>query len=136
MSDSDWRETSNGNWVLPANEGIEATVYATAHSKWGVVWNGARDGKPRRLKQRFDSAEHACRAAGAAMHEGEQSLRWWPPDDQWQKGKKGGSYRKLNGLTLSVKQATSKSWYAVNSAGRLLGQGGRASWFGTEDEAR
>jgi hypothetical protein len=136
MSDCDWRETGNGNWVLPAIEGIEATVYAASESKWGVVWNGARDGQPRRLKQKFDSAEDACHAAEAAMHEGEQSLRWWPTDDQWQKAKKGGAYRKLNGLVVSVKQAKSKSWYAVNSVGGLLGQGGRASWFGTEDEAR
>jgi hypothetical protein len=136
MSDGDWRETANGNWVLPGTEGIEATVYATRDSEWGVVWNGARDSKARRLKKKFDSAENACRAAEAAIREGEQSLKWWPPEGQWQKGKKGGAYRKANGSVSSVKQARSGSWYAVNSAGRLLGQSGRACWFSTEGAAR
>jgi hypothetical protein len=36
MSDCGWRETGNGNWVLPGVEGIEATVYATPDSKWGT----------------------------------------------------------------------------------------------------
>jgi hypothetical protein len=136
MSDCGWRETSNGNWVLPGTDGIEATAYATSDAKWGVIWNGAPDGRPRRLKQKCDSAEEACDAAEFAMHEGEQSRRWWPPDDQWQKTKSGGAYRKLNGRVVSVKQAKSGSWYAVNWAGGLLGQGGCASWFRTEEEAR
>jgi hypothetical protein len=136
MSDYDWRETGNGNWVLPGVEGIEATVYTTPDSKWGAVWNGAHDGKLRRLKNKLDSAEDACRAAETAMNEGEQSHRWWPPDDQWQKSKKGGAYRKHNGLVVSVKQAKSTRWYAVNSAGGFLGQAGRTSWFATQEDAR
>jgi hypothetical protein len=136
MTEGDWRETGNGNWVLPGLEGVEATVYTTHDSMWGAIWNGALDGKPRRLKAKLDSAEEACRAIETAIEEGEQSLRWWPPDDHWQKSKKGGCYRKLNGGTVSVKQAKSKAWYAVNAVGGLVGIGDRPSWFATETEAR
>ena len=105
MTEGDWRETGNGNWVLPGLEGVEATVYATHDSMWGAIWNGALDGKPRRLKAKLDSAEEACCAVETAIGEGERSLMWWPPDDHWQKSKKGGCYRKLNGASvLSNKQ--------------------------------
>lgn len=136
MSDYGWRENSNGNWVLTDMGETEATVYATRQCEWGVIWNGAADGRPRHLKQKCASAEDACRAAETAMDEGEQSARWWPPHDQWQMRKGGGAFRKVNGGVVSVKQAKSGSWYAVSSAGGLLGQGGRASWFRTEEEAR
>jgi hypothetical protein len=131
----DWRETNNGNWVL-IDGVLQATVYATEGSLWGGIWNGAGDGKARRLKEKCDSAEEACRAVESAIEEGESSLRWWPPDDTWAARKDGGCYRKLNGLVISVKQAKSKSWYVVNSAGALLGRSGRAAWFPTEGEAR
>jgi hypothetical protein len=136
MSDEGWRETSNGNWVLLGIEIVEATVYATADCRWGAIWNGALDGKPRRLKAKLDTAEEACRAVETAIEEGDWSEMWWPPEDQWQKGKKGNCYRKVNGITVSIKQARSKSWYAVNSAGGRIGFCGRTSWFATEAQAR
>jgi hypothetical protein len=132
---SDRHENENGNWVLAFDGSVEATVYATADGQWGAIWNGASDGKARRLKGKYDQANHACDAVDLAIEEGEKSLRWWPTDDQWQMAKKGGFYRKINGLTVSVKQAKSGSWFAVNAAGGFLGKNGRPTWFSTEKEA-
>jgi hypothetical protein len=102
----------------------------------GGVWNGAPDGKSRRLAGKLPSSDEAIAAAEAAIAEGERSLRWWPPECDWRQTKKGdGFYRKHNGMTISVKQAQSGSWYA-KTAGALLGQGGRPTWFATPAEAR
>jgi hypothetical protein len=134
--DSDWCETVNGNWVLVGSDGIEATVYA-AGPDWGAVWNGAADGKPRRLKKKFETSDRAISAVETAIAEGKDSMRWWPPDEEWQSTrKKDGWYRKHKGLVCSVKKAKSGSWYATNSAGALLGQGSRATWFATDGDAR
>jgi hypothetical protein len=103
----------------------------------GAVWNGAPDGKPRRLVARLSSSDETIAAAEAAIAEGERSLRWWPPECDWRQNKKGdGFYRKHNGLTISVKQAKSGSWYAINLHGALLGQGGRPTCFASAAEAR
>ena len=133
--DGDWHETESGNVALIEDGELEATVYRAGPS-WGAVWNGAADGRPRRMKQKCDDPETAMSSVETAIAEGKDSMRWWPPDDEWQKTKKGGFYRKLNGLTVSVKQAKSGSWYAVNSAGEFLGNGGRTTWFSTDNEAR
>lgn len=138
--DGNWIENSNGNWVLVGN-GVEATVYSTPAKMyetcdWGAVWNGAQDGKPRRLKGKYQSADEAMSALEAAITEGERSPRWWPPECEWRETKKGGYYRKHNGATISVKKAKSGSWYAINMHGALLGQFGRSTWFCTPAEAR
>jgi|SRR5215211_3005668 len=133
--DSDWVQTGSGNWVLVRDEAVEATVYST-DSGWGAVWNGAADGKPRRLKGKFAFEDRAISAVETAIAEGRDSAMWWPPEADWQPSKKGGCHRKHNGLTIAVKQATSGSWYAANVNGSLLGQGGRPTWFPTQAEAR
>jgi hypothetical protein len=132
---SDWRETESGNWVLIEGEELEATVYRTGAS-WGAVWNGAADGRSRRMKQKCDDPETAMSSVETAIAEGKDSLRWLPPDQQWQPTKMGGWYRKLNGLIVSVKQAKSGSWYVGNSAGGFLGKEGRTTWFSTDKQAR
>ena len=133
--DYDWKETENGNWVL-LDDGVVATVYK-AGNEWGAVWNGAPDGKPRRLVAKLPSSDETISAAETAIAEGERSLRWWPPECDWRQNKKGdGFYRKHNGLTISVKQAKSGSWYAINLHGALLRQGGRPTWFASAAEAR
>jgi hypothetical protein len=134
--EDDWREISNGNWVLLGTEGIEATVYETNDGRWGAVWNGASDGRPRWLKAKLDSADEACRAAEIAIEEGDSSRMWWPPEDQWKTSKKGSCYRTVDGLAVSVRQARSKSWYAKNAAGGFVGVGNRVSRFATEAEAQ
>jgi hypothetical protein len=132
--DYDWKETENSNWVL-LDDGVVATVYKTG-DEWGAVWNGAPDGKPRRLKAKLPSSDETISAAEAAIAESERSLRWWPPECDWRQNKKGnGFYRKHNGMTISVKQAKSGSWYTMRD-GALLGQGGRPTWFATAAEAR
>jgi hypothetical protein len=128
-------ETENGNWVL-LDDGLVATVYK-AGDEWGAVWNGAPDGKPRRLPGKRPSSDETIAAAEAAIAEGERGLRRWPPECDWRQNKKGdGFYRMHNGLTISVKQAKSGSWYAINLHGALLGQGGRPTWFAAAAEAR
>jgi hypothetical protein len=72
-----------------------------------------------------------------AIAEGEDDPRWEALECGWKKTKKGGGYyRKQEGMTISVKQAKSGSWYAVNMVGALLGQAGRTTWFPTAEQAR
>jgi hypothetical protein len=61
----DWIENSNGNWVL-IDDGVEATVYE-AGDEWRAVWNGASDGKPRRLKAKYSSDTEAMAATETAI---------------------------------------------------------------------
>jgi hypothetical protein len=131
--DFDWKEASTGNWVLVGDAGIEATV-CQAGSDWRAVWNGASDGKARRLKAKHESPEETMSAAEAAIAAGEGSRLWWPPDDQWQPIQKG-YYRKHNGMIISVKRAKSGFWFATNSSA-TLGRYGRTAWFSTDAEAR
>jgi hypothetical protein len=130
----EWIKTDNGNWVLPGDDGVEATVYR-AGSEWGAVWNGAPDGKTRRLKAKLPTAAEEIAATEAGIAEGADSVRWWPPDDQWLPTKKEGFYRKHNGMVISVKQAKSGSWFAANGSASL-GRYGRTTWFSTDSEAR
>jgi hypothetical protein len=134
-SQMDWRENANGNWVL-----IDGDVTATVHSTdngWGAIWNGATDGKTRRLKMKYQSAEEAMDIVDSAIAEGERSPRWEALESGWKKTKKGdGYYRKHRGVTISVKQAKSGCWYAVNMVGALLGRAGRTTWFPTAEQAR
>lgn len=128
-----WIENTNGNWLL-LDDGLEATVYK-AGSEWGTVWNGARDGSARRLKGKHATAEEARAAAETAIAEGLNSIKWWPPDEQWQQSQKGGYYRKHNGQLISMKKAKSGSSFATNGRASL-GRYGRAIWFPTPEEAR
>ena len=131
----EWLETSNGNWVLVGDDGVEATVYA-AGAEWGTVWNGAPDRKARKLKAKYPTADEAMTAAEAAITEGPNSLKWWPPEDQWLATKKGdGHYRKHDGQLISVKKAKSGSWFATNGSASL-GFHGRTTWFPSAEEAR
>jgi hypothetical protein len=129
-----WTENSKGNWVLRDDGDLEATVYK-AGSEWGTVWNGARDGSARRLKAKHATAEEAMAAAESAIAEGSNSIKWWPPDEQWQQSQKGGYYRKHDGQLISVKKAKSGSWFATNGSASL-GRYGRTAWFPTAEEAR
>jgi hypothetical protein len=134
MSDG-WRENSNGNWVLIDGGELEATVYETDLG-WGGVWNGAVDSKPRRLKGKHPTADEAMATAEAAIAEGPNSMKWWPPDDKWQTTIKGdGYYRKHNGQLISVKKAKSGSSFATNGSSSL-GHHGRTAWFPAAEEAR
>jgi hypothetical protein len=128
-----WVENTNGNWLL-LDDGLEATVYR-AGPEWGTVWNGAPDGRARKLKAKHPTAEEAMGAAEAAIAEGPNSMKWWPPDEQWQQSQKGGHYRKQDGQLISVKKAKSGSWFATNGSASL-GRYGRAAWFPTAEEAR
>jgi hypothetical protein len=130
----EWIENGNGNWVWVDSDGARATVYAT-NNGWGGVWNGAADGRPRRLKAKFEDAEEAIDAVESAAMEGDASPKWYPPYDEWIESKKGGCHRKVNGAVVAVKQAKSGSWYAVAMGGALLGENGGATWFPTAEEA-
>ena len=71
----DWRENAKGNWVLIDGGDLTATVHSTGNG-WGAIWNGAADGKARRLKMKFRSAEEAMGIVDSAIAEGERSPRW------------------------------------------------------------
>jgi hypothetical protein len=128
-----WIETDNGNWVLIESDELVATVFTYSDGDWGAVWNGPSG--PRYLKARCDSVEEAQSLLEQAIKKGGKSPLWRPDDNQWTESKKGGYYRKVDGATVSVKQAKSGSWYAVGMGG-MLGQGGHPIWFKTVEEAR
>jgi hypothetical protein len=130
-----WKANSNGNFVWLGFGRLRATVYVRDDGTWGGIWNDASDGRPRRLKGTFDTPEEAQSAIESGDLEGDESDCWCPADDEWQERKKGGFYRKVNGVTVSVKQAKSKSWYAVRMGGARLGENGYIKWFSTAEEA-
>ena len=130
----EWVENGNGNWVWVDSDGARATVYATDNG-WGGVWNGAANGRPCRLKAKFEVAQEAIDAIESAAMEGDASPKWYPPDDEWIESKKGGCHRKVNGAVVVVKQAKSGSWYAVHMTEGLLGIEGCPEWFITAEEA-
>ena len=102
---------------------------------WGAIWNGAPDGRPRRLKGKFDYVDDARSALELAAAEGKYSEKWYPPDGEWQTSKAGGYYRRLDGTVVSVKKAKSGAWYAT-LAGAVLGQQGRPTWFQAPEDAQ
>jgi hypothetical protein len=132
-----WFENSKGNWVWWIDGGARATVYNASNDMWAAVWNGAADGRSRRLKRRFEDAGDAIEAVEEADQEGDDSPLWFQPDGGWwTKNKKGeGFHCKVDGTTFSVKQAKSGSWYAVTVDG-MLGQNGAIRWHRTVEEAR
>jgi hypothetical protein len=131
-----WMENHNGNWVwVDGSEGVRATVYANHDGTWGAIWNRALDGMPRQLRAKFGCANDAQQAVEIADREGSGSLKWWPRDDEWIESKKGGFYRKVHGVIVSVKQAKSKSWYAVNMTGALLGENGSPAWRASAEDS-
>jgi hypothetical protein len=132
--DEGWVENSNGNWLLIDGREHEATVHKTDF-EWRTVWNGAPDGKARRLKAKHPTAEEQMTATEAAIAEGANSIKWWPPDDQWKQSKSGGYYRAQNGQLISVKKARTGSWFATNGSASLV-RYGRKAWFPTAEEAR
>lgn len=129
-----WVENNNGNWVWIYGGEVIATVFTYSDESWGAVWSGSGDGEPRFLKARCNSAEEAQSLLEDAIEEGDGSSLWWPANNQWTESKKGSYYRKVDGATISVKQAKSGSWYAAGIDG-VLGQGGRPMWFKTAEEA-
>jgi hypothetical protein len=131
----EWVQNDNGNWLWIDDDQLIATLFTYSDGSWGAVWNNSEDGEPRFLKARCDSAEEAKSLFYDAIEEGDQSPLWWPAGNQWTESKKGSYYRKVDGATISVRQAKSGSWYAVGMEG-LLSQGGRPLWFKTADEAR
>lgn len=136
MSAEDWVQNSNGNWLwFHDDNGHVATAYACSHGTWRGIWNGAADGKPRRLKAMGESPEEVQSLLEKAALEGDTSNLWWPPDDQWSETKKGSYQRRVNGATVTVKKTKTGSWYAVQVDG-LLGRAGHPLWFSTADEAR
>jgi hypothetical protein len=133
MSDG-WVENGKGNWVLLDGD-HEATVYRT-DLDWRAIWNGASDGRARKLKAKHPTAEEAMAAAETAIAEGPNSMKWWPPDDQWRKTTRGdGYYRRYSGATISVKRTTRGSWFVTNGTASL-GRFGRTNWFASDAEAR
>jgi hypothetical protein len=93
-----------------------------------------RSSKLRGLKAKYSIADEAMAAVETAIKEGQASLKWWPPEDQWQPAKKGGYYRKHKGVVISVKQAKSGAWFAANGSASL-GRYGRTTWFTTGSDA-
>ena len=87
MTYNGWRETANGNWVW-IEDGVRATVFLNKDDEWGAIWNGADDGQARLLKGSYDTAEEAIEAVEEADAEGDDSPKWYPPDDQWIESKK------------------------------------------------
>jgi hypothetical protein len=132
MSIDGWIESQNGNWVLISDGDLRGTVYRNNRGLWGAIWN-APD-RSRLMTQTFDYPGEAQEAIERAETHGVINENLWWPEDGWTKSKIGSFYRRIDGAVVSVKQAKSKSWYAVTSCGRVLGKQGRPAWFPTAEE--
>ena len=65
--------------------------------------------------------------------------KYWPSHGQyfagWLESKNSGYFRKITkGRTVYVRKADD-GWYAVQTDGKLLGKGGKVSWFATAEDA-
>jgi hypothetical protein len=134
MSIDRWVENAKGNYVAFGDGGVIGTVYRKQNGHWSAIWNGETDGMPQRLKGEYSSAEEVQEIIEQTDRDGVYPDRWYPPDCEWQPRKGGGSYRKLHGSIVSVRQARSGSWYAAMQ-GALLGQCGKPTWFTDQHEA-
>jgi hypothetical protein len=130
----EWVENGNGNFVVRDGSSVLATVYR-AGDEWGANWNGALDGKARRLKAKYLTSEEACEAAEKAIDEGQASKKWWPLDGEWRRNRNGNASTTIDQVSVVVKQARTGSFYVASALGGMLGRGGRTGWFYTEQDA-
>src|SRR5262249_37219904 len=127
-------ENGNANFVVRDGSSVLATVYSTG-DEWCANWNGAPDGKARRLKAKYPTSEEACEAAERAIDEGQGSKKWWPLDGEWRRTEKGNPHTMIDTVPVSVKRARSGYFYVANALRGLLGRGSKPAWFSTEQDA-
>jgi hypothetical protein len=132
----EWIESANGNYVCISSGNIVATVFSKGY-EWQIIINGEDAVGRIAADEAFDDSEGAMERAESILGGADCSLVLMKPKDEttsWkqQKATSNGSPtygRKHDGKGVSVKKASSGSWY-YNVHGSAP-QG----WFGSAEEA-
>ena len=129
MKIAKWVEQADGSFAWITGDRTLARVYAV-DGRWRTTWLGERGGHCQWfLPDEFQCAHDACLAAE----------KRWPPADQffggWLESKNGGYFRQLSKRRTVYVRNADNGWYAVQTDGKLLGKGGKVSWFATAEEA-
>jgi hypothetical protein len=121
MSDS--RETSNGNFVYPLNEGV-MTVFKRKDGYWGGVHDGNF------LKGKFEAPEEAQERMERLVFDNEEQLAK-TIQSGWKVAKSGGYYREYQAGVISIKQARNGNWYIATSSDGVV----KDQWLESAHEA-
>ena len=121
----DWRETSNGNFIHELESGDLMTVFER-DGFWTGVHNDCF------TDEKFKTPEKAQTVMERAVINGESGLlvQHRPRPSGWRKTKTGGFHYVTRGGMMTVKKATSGSWYLV--IGQTIVEGKR---FNTAQDA-
>lgn len=122
---SEWRETSNGNYVYILDSDELMTVYQRNGDWFGVYDN-------RFTEVGFKNPELAMAEMEKAVLDDRLDLlvKHKSHPTGWRKTKSGGYHCIQRDRTLTVKQATSGKWYLIINKTLIQGK-----WFDTADEA-
>ncbi len=135
--DVDWKEAASGNFVaISAGQYHEATVFSKG-GEWQIIINGEAGISRIVADESFSDADNAMERAEAVLRGAEAILVFIPPKDvttNWspQKTVANGSPtygRKQDGVGVSVKKASSGSWYFSVHGSAPQG------WYGSAEEA-
>lgn len=122
---SDWRETKNGNYIYELASGDVMTVFRRQDGWFGVHDDCFSE-------EGFNDPEKAMALMELAVLKGRRDLlvRRRPMLPFWLKTKSGSYQCVRHGRQLTVKQASSGSWYLVLDQTVLKNQ-----WFPTAEDA-
>lgn len=129
MKVAKWVEQTDGSIAWVIGDRTLGSVFPVG-GRWRTTWRGELDGgRYPMLPDDFTTAHGACLAAE----------KHWPPLGQyfsgWLESKNGGYVRKFgNRRSVYVRKAP-QGWYAVQMDGKVLGKGGKVSWFATAEDA-
>jgi cytochrome c peroxidase len=116
-----WCENENGNFVL-IEDGRVTTVFQTATGAWRGV-------------SEDEYTTHSYNTAEAAMDAIDKfEVSFEPPSrsvNKWHRTQKGHLHKQTKSGFLTIKKATSGSYYVVTETGPVRNQ-----WFESEQEAK
>ena len=123
---SEWRETSNGNYVYVLGTDDLMTVFKRAD-----LWFGVYDS--RFIEDGLSTPEKAMELMEKAVLNEQLHLlvKRTPLPTGWRPTKKGGFHCNRNGGTMTVKQARTGMWYLIVNQSIVQGK-----WFKTAEEAK
>ena len=121
----EWHETRSGSFIHELETGDLMTVFE--RDGW---WSGVHDNCF--TEEKFKSPEKAQAVMERAVIDGEQGLlvRHRTRPQGWRETKKGGFHCMRRGGSMTVKKATSGSWYLLVDQSPV-----KNKWFATPDDA-
>ena len=121
-SNEEWKESQNGNFYRPLDDGTNVTVLLCKDGRW----RGISD--ERITDESFDSSEEAM----SAIDQGDVSfVPFRPRDTGWKAAKRGGLYRQVHGIIYTIKQSPKGNWFVMDGDTLV-----KNHWFPTADAAK